>query len=92
MESLGGVLDKFKGNRQIYISLHDLSMEKTDELQMLLGSEFTRDDKFHLRIKGNCPPYQRTSFNACNVFGFNAISLDVYRDEELKEKGGDENC
>lgn len=94
MKSLGSIIDEFKGNRQIYISLHDLSTEKTDELQMLLGKEFVRDDKIHQRIKGNCPPYQRTSFNRYNVLGFRAVHIDVYRDEvtsKNKIKRGGEN-
>ena len=92
MESLGSILDGLEGDRRIYITVHDLSIEKTDELQILLSDEFTRMDKNHQRIENTCPPYQCTSFEASDVFGFKSIQIDVYRDEILKEKGGDENC
>ena len=92
MESLSSILDGFKGDRHIYITVHDLSIEKTNELQILLSNKFARTDKNHQKIEDTCPPYQCTSFRASNVFGFKFIEIDVYRDEILEKKGGDVKC
>ena len=89
MKSLGAVLDEFQGDCSIWISLHDLSAEKTNELQRLLGEKFTRVDKEHLRTAKNCPLYQSTTFEAYDALGFKAVHIDVYRDEKSERKGGD---
>lgn len=86
MKSLGAVLDTLKGKRKVFISIHDLSTEGTNTLQMALSPDFVRVDRTNLKLAGHAP-YESTAFNACKAYGFNGVYITVYRDKE--EKGGD---